>query len=337
MKDQNERTEIRLALPSKGRLSDDALDLLKKAGLGVYKPNPRQYRASIPSLPGVTVLFQRAGDIPVSLKEGTVDFGITGWDVVAEKTTNGEVLPLHQELGFGHCSLNVIVPENWEDTCQMADLHAVRERLERPLRVATKFSALTNHFFAEHGLDDIDIISAEGTLEIAPSIGYTDLIVDLVSTGTTMRANRLRALDDGQILASQAALVANRAALQSRPEVLSVARQLLEFIVAYLRAQGNLSISANVRGDSPETIAEAIFSQTVIGGLQGPTISQVITRNNGDWYAANIIVRKDQLAQAISELRAIGGSGVIVSPVNYIFEEEPQAYKDMIAALEGDL
>ena len=140
------RTEIRIALPSKGILAENTLDLLSRAGLGVYKPNPRQYMASIPSLPGLTVLFQRAGDIAVSVHDGTVDFGITGWDMVAEKSNNGAVLPLLPELGYGFCSLNVIVPEDWAQTCEMADLPAVQNQLGRPLRVATKFPKVTQGF-----------------------------------------------------------------------------------------------------------------------------------------------------------------------------------------------
>jgi len=328
--------EIRLALPSKGRLADESLELLTNAGLEVYKPNPRQYHASIPMLPGVKVLFQRAGDIAVSVRDSAVDFGITGWDVVTEKSTNGEVLALLDKLDYGFCTLNVIIPESWTETRQMDDLIKKQKQLERPLRVATMFPNLTSQFFGAKGLEDIHIISAEGTLEIAPTIGYSDLIVDLVSSGTTLQANRLRLLDDGLILASQACLIANRAALKSRPEALRIAQQLIEFIVAHLRAKENLSIFANMRGESPQSIAERMFSQEVIGGLQGPTISSVVTRDGRDWYAVNIIVRKDQLAQAINELRAIGGSGVIVTPVSYIFEEEPQAYKEMLTALFGD-
>ncbi len=328
------RQEIRFALPSKGRLADDAFALLSNAGLSLYKPNPRQYQASIPMLPGVTVLFQRAGDIAVSVHDGTVDLGITGWDMVAEKSANGEALPLIKALGFGFCTLNVIVPESWGDVRRMGHLIEKQDQLNRPLRVATKFPELTQRFFAENRLEDAHLISAEGTLEIAPTIGYSDLIVDLVSSGTTLQANRLRPLEDGQILASQACLIANRAALQSRPEMLSVARQLIEFVVAHLRAKDNLAVFANMRGESPQAIAERMFTQEVIGGLQGPTISPVVTRDGGNWYAVNIVVRKDQLAQAISELRSIGGSGVIVTPVTYIFEEEPQAYKDMLEALQ---
>lgn len=327
------RTEIRIALPSKGILAGNTLDLFSSAGLAVYKPNPRQYMATIPSLPGLTVLFQRAGDIAVSVHDGTVDFGITGWDMVAEKSNNGAVLPLLPKLGYGFCSLNVIVPEEWEHTRQMADLPAVQKERGRPLRVATKFPKVTRTFFEQNGLTDVQFIPAEGTLEIAPTIGYTDFIVDLVSSGVTLRDNHLRILDDGQILKSQACLVANRAALKTRPEILAVARQLIEFIIAHLRAVDNVAIFANMRGETPQAIGDLMFTQDVIGGLQGPTISPIITRDGSNWYAVNIVVRKDQLAQAITELRSVGGSGVIVTPVTYIFEEEPEEYKQMLAAL----
>lgn len=332
---EQERHDIRLALPSKGRLADDALLLLADAGLRVYKPNPRQYMATMPRLPEVTVVFQRPGDIVVSVRDGSVEFGITGRDVIEEQRgENGEVLILYDRLGFGNCSLNVIVPENLTAVRTMSDLATYQSQLGRPLRVATKFPQLTAQFFDRHSLADAQLISAEGTLEIAPSIGYADLIVDLVSTGTTLRDNHLRRVDDGQILRSEACLIANRARLKEQPPVLTVARQMLEFIVAYLRAAENVAIFANVRGGDPQALADRIFSQQVIGGLQGPTIAPVITRDGGEWHAINIIVRKDQLAHAIQELRQIGGSGVIVTPVSFIFEEEPPAYLDMLSALE---
>jgi ATP phosphoribosyltransferase len=277
-----ERNDIRLALPSKGRLADDALLLLADAGLRVYKPNPRQYMATMPRLPEVTVVFQRPGDIVVSVRDGSVDFGITGRDMIEEKRgVNGEALILYDQLGFGNCSLNVIVPEKLTAVCTMTDLHAYQKQLGRPLRVATKFPQLTAQFFGRHGLPDIQLISAEGTLEIAPSIGYADLIVDLVSTGTTLRDNRLRMVDDGLILRSEACLIANRADLRERPQVLAIARQLLEFIIAYLRVAENVAIFANIRGGDPQLLADRIFSQQVIGGLHGPTISPVITRDGG--------------------------------------------------------
>ena len=146
----------------------------------------------------------------------------------------------------------------------------------------------------------------------------------------------MRALPDGVIQPSQAALIANRKALQTHPEVLEMARRLLEYIEAHLRAEDNLLVIANMRGENPEAIAQKIFTQTNVGGLQGPTISPVMVRNGGpNWYSVTVVVRRDRLPQAVTELRVIGGSGIIVSPVTYIFEEEPPRYKAMLQALSA--
>jgi ATP phosphoribosyltransferase len=324
-------TDVRLSLPSKGRLNLGALEFLAACGLRVEKTNPRQYAARIPALPGLTVLFQRPGDIVVSVRDGSVDFGITGMDMIAERQgENGAVLAIHDQLNFGHCRLALAVPEEWEHVCVVRDLAA----LPQPLRVATKFPHLTGGFLERHGLR-FQLIHAEGTLEAAPAIGYADLIADLVSSGQTLRDNRLRLLDDGLILRSQAALIANRAALQKRPGALDAARQLIEFIEAHLRAEDHLTVVANMRGHSPQAIAQLMFAQKSLGGLQGPTISPVVTPDGDpNWHAVHIVVRRELLFQTVAELRAIGGSGVVVTPVTYIFEQEPARYRAMMQALE---
>jgi len=328
----DERSDIRLSLPSKGRLAQAALDFLAAAGLPVDKPNPRQYAAHIPAMPNLTVLFQRAGDIVVSVRDGSVDFGITGLDVVAEKRgENGQVLVLHEALGFGHCALTLAVPEAWP-VANLDELRAYARRLGRPLRVATKFPHLTARFLEAQQVP-FRLIAAEGTLETAPAIGYADAISDLVSSGQTLRDNRLRPLPDGVIQPSQAVLIANRRALRERPAVLGMARRLLEYIEAHLRAQENLLVIANMRGESPEAIARRMFDRPTIGGLQGPTISPVFVRDGAPWYSVSIVVRRDRLPAAIADLRAVGGSGIIVTPVTYIFEEEPPRYKAMLEAL----
>jgi ATP phosphoribosyltransferase len=326
---------VRLSLPSKGRLAEDSLSLLSACGLKAYKPNPRQYEARIPNLPELIVLFQRPGDIVASVRDGSVEFGITGLDVIAEhQGDNDAILILHDELNFGHCALTLAVPETFEGVTTLAGLRRKAASLPGPLRVATKYPHLTGQFLSKREIPHL-LISAEGTLETAPSIGYADIIADLVSSGQTLRDNRLRPLEDGVILRSQAALIANRQALKRNPLALRLARQLLEYIEAYQRASESLAIFANMRGPSPEAIAERIFSQRTIGGLQGPTIGRVIVRDNDpNWYAVNIIVRRSELFQAITELRAIGGSGVVVQPVSYIFEEEPPRYLAMLQALE---
>jgi len=325
---------IRLSLPSKGRLELASLEFLAAAGLRVFKVNPRQYQAEVPAFPGLSVIFQRPGDIVVSVRQGSVDFGITGMDVIEEKRGhNGDVLVLHDALGFGACALTFAVPEGWKSVQDIPSLREYATSLNRPLRVATKFPVLTERFLDRHQIPHT-LIAAEGTLETAPTIGYADAISDLVSSGQTLQDNRLRPLPDGIIQRSQAALIANGKTLQSRPQVLEMGRRLLEYIEAHLRAEGNLLVTANMRGESPEAIAQKMFTQTVVGGLQGPTISPVIVRDStSGWYSVTVIVRRDQLPQAISELRAIGGSGIIVSPVTYIFEEEPPRYKAMLEAL----
>lgn len=204
----------------------------------------------------------------------------------------------------------------------------------RRLRIATKFPTLTARFLEDHGIPDAILIPAEGTLEVAPTIGYADLIVDLVSSGTTIRDNRLKTLPDGLIFDSRAWLIANRAALKTHPGALQTARTLIETITAHQRATENVLVIANMRGETPEAVAQKIHTQTVIGGLQGPTIAPVFTHDGTNWFSISIVVRKTQLTQAIGELRAIGGSGVIVTPVTYIFEEEPEAYRRMVQALE---
>jgi len=329
------RTDLRLSIPSKGRLAEETVDFLAACGINIYKPNPRQYEATIPTLPGLTVLFQRPTDIVISVRDGSVDFGVTGLDVLEEhRGAEGDILVLHEALGYGKCALALAVPESWENVQTVADLRAKAESLGHPLNVATKFPVLTARFLTAQGIP-FSIVSAEGTLEIAPAIGYADMIADLVSSGQTLRDNRLRPLEGGVIQPSQAVLIANHAALKANPQAMPIARQLLEFIEAHLRAANNLSIFANVRGESPEAIGARMFARQTIGGLNGPTISRIVVRDGDpNWYDVHIIVHRDQLFDAVSELRAIGGSGVVVTPVTYIFEEEPPRYKAMLEALQ---
>lgn len=317
-------------------MAGDALSLLTECGLHVDKPNPRQYAATIPALPGLTVVFQRPGDIVVSVRDGSIDLGITGLDMVAELGGDeAAVLVLHDALGFGRCRLCVAVPEEWSAVRSMPALTEYARGLPHPLRVATRFPRLAGRFLTCHGVPT-SLVEAEGTLEVAPAIGYADMIVDLVSSGQTLRDNRLWPLADGTIMSPQAALIANRAALRARPDVLALARKLLELIEAHLRATEYVALFANMRGASPQEIAGKLFAQTSLGGLQGPTVSPMVTRDGDpNWFAIHIVVRRAELIQAIAELRAIGGSGVVVAPAMYIFEEEPERCSAMMEAVRG--
>lgn len=327
--------KIRIALPSKGLLADGSKQLLADVGLPVYNPNPRQYIAWIQALPEVEVIFQRPGDIVISIRDGSVDFGITGRDIYLEKRdSNGKILELHSQLGFGKCTLNVIIPEDWQTIASLSDLKKFQAQLQHPLKVATKFPNLTKDFFQTKLDIPFEVIQAEGALEIAPTVGYADLIVDLVSTGTTLRDNRLKKLNGGKILDAEACLIANRKKLSTNSQTLKTATFLLEMIGAHLRGKQNLAVFANIRAQSEEEISEKLFNQDVIRGLQGPTISRILTHDQNNFFAIHIVVKKEKLHQAIRELREIGGSGVVVSPVNFIFEEQPKEILNMMKALE---
>ncbi len=329
--------KIRLALPSKGRLAEESFAFLERCGLRIYRPNTRQYIATIPSKPNVQVILQRPGDIATGVRQGSLDFGITGYDVLVEKNFGHEekTLVLHDALGFGKCTINLAAP-NESGIESVADLRARAQQLDTPLRIATKFPQLTGQFLESHDIANYRLIDAEGTLEIAPMIGFADVIVDLVSSGVTLRENGLTQLSEGEILRSQSVLVANRAALRERADVLTFARTLLENIEAHLRAKESVMIVANMRGESAEAVAENMFSHSELSGLRGPTIAPVYTRNGEGkrWFSISIAVNRRELDKTIAALRSIGGSGVIVTPALFIFEEEPVRYRAMIEALE---
>ncbi len=127
------------------------MDFLSDCGLTVYRPNPRQYEAVIPALPSVRVLFQRPPDIVVSVREGTVDFGITGLDVVEErKGDQDEVMVIHDSLNFGQCRLNLAIPEAWSDVTSVETLAEKTRSFNRKIRVATKYPELTGKFLSSH-------------------------------------------------------------------------------------------------------------------------------------------------------------------------------------------
>ncbi len=336
MTDKATHIQTRIALPSKGRMEGETLAFLDNCGLRINKSNPRQYTATIPTMPEVQVLFQRARDIPGSVRDGHIDLGISGLDLVTEVLTGdaAEVAIIHEALGYGHWSLVLAVPESWVEVGSVGDLNMMIAK-QGHLRVATKHPNLVKRFLAESGVGDCLIVAPDGALEAAPSVGYGDFIADITSTGTTLRDNQLKQIEGGTLIESQAVLIGNRAALQTQPELLKTTRHLLELFEAHLRARGQHMIWANMRGESAAAIAQRIFSQPGLGGLQGPTIAPVYTRDEKQgWFAINIVAAAEQLYATVEQIRAIGGSGVVVGPVTYIFEERPVRYQALLEKLE---
>ena len=310
-----ERDTLRMALPSKGRMAEDTLQLLRDCQLNVVKPNPRQYVAGISQLPELEVWFQRATDVVRKLAYGDVDLGIVGADMVAEiGAGDPDLVVVHDGLRFGQCHLALGVPTTGRvaGVETLDDLRARFDRAEAPLRVVTGYHNVAQRFFEANGFRHVALLSADGALEAAPAMGFADIILDLVSSGVTLRENNLREIEGGRVMGSQGVLVANRRALLQRPRLLEIVHELLERLDAHLSANEFYSLVANMRGESEAQVAELLLSSELLGGLQGPTISPVITRGpdgrgavQHGFYAAQVCVPKKQLYPAIKEIRKV--------------------------------
>lgn len=212
------------AIPSKGRLKDECFALLARAGLAVTPPAERSYETVISGLPGVRVILISASEIAERLARGDFHAGITGEDVMRERMgwlegagdhVSRQTIGLNgpqriARLGFGPARLVVAAPQAWFDCTRMSDLSdiatEIRSHQHRPLRVATKYMRLTRAFFARHMIADYRIAFSTGATEAAPASGLADVIVDITTSGATLRDNHLAVLEDGEILASEACL-----------------------------------------------------------------------------------------------------------------------------------
>jgi ATP phosphoribosyltransferase len=197
---------------------EQTADFLAASGLKLRKVgHDRGYRGEIEGLPGIDVAFVSASEIVGELHRGRAHLGVTGEDLVRENIADVEErVAFLKKLGFGRADVVVAVPECWIDVAEIADLGtaaaAFRRLHGRPLRVATKYVNITRRFFARNGLTDYRIVESLGATEGTPAAGTAEAVVDITSTGATLAANRLKVLDDGVILRSEANLVASKVA-----------------------------------------------------------------------------------------------------------------------------
>ena len=207
---------VTIGLPSKGRLKESALNLLKENNLKVTsKGGDRDYFANLDNLPNVKVIFLHAREIIERLGDGTLDIGISGLDLLNESAINLQKrIYIKKKLDFGKANLIVAVPNDWIDVQTVADLEEVsfyfRDKKNSRLRVATKYPNLTNNFFTTKGVTQYKIVSSLGATETYPFTGSSEIITDITSSGSTLKANNLRVLKDGTILESQACLLISR-------------------------------------------------------------------------------------------------------------------------------
>lgn len=328
---------LQLAVPSKGAMEEPALRFLAECGLQVRRANPRQYSA--PTGRGaVQAVFQRAADIPQKLRQGLLDAGITGFDIFNEYLAeNDDVVVAVEDLGFARCSLVLAVPEAWLDVStfeDLADVAADFRRRGRSLRVATKFPHLVRRFLLRNGLSSHTLVEGSGALEIAPTMGYADIIADINETGTTLRANRLKQIAGGTILRSQACLLVNRAKLRASPEKIELMRGILEMIEAHSRAGDMVCITANVEGPTADAVARRVLERRDLAGGRGPTISPVYDPEaTGCMFAVTVVVPLSQLSAAKDHLRGCGGNTITVQRPMYVFDDRSSLFAQLVDRL----
>jgi ATP phosphoribosyltransferase len=282
---------LRIALPNKGRLAEETRELFEDAGLPIRARGDRALTASLGG--EFEAIFVRAQDIPEFVADGAADAGITGWDLVCESERD---LDVRLDLGFGACRLVVAARE--ESGIQHLD-QIVAER------VATVFPRVTRSFFERRSCR-VEVVPVSGAAEIAPHLGIADIVVDLTSTGSTLKVNGLREV--ATVLESTARLV-TRVANGDRldPGKRRALDDLADALASVLRARGQRYVMANVPRAALDRVKE------VLPGLNGPTVIDIL--DGGQHVAVHAVVPETAIFRTIARLKALGGAGILVTRI----------------------
>ena len=331
---------LSLAIPSRGRISDHAIEFLARCGMGILRPNQKQYSAIVPSMPDVRVHLQRAADIIDQISDRNADIGITGYDLFLEHRREGsEVVVLHDDLGFSRARLELAVPDSWVDVSHindLAELALIFRREGRDLRVATSYPHLVRDFLLERRINNFGLTETGGSVEAAPALGSADIIADIVETGTALSENRLKTLTGGTILESNACVVGNAVTLKASREKRAIIRRILDLIDAHLDGKNAFTLTANVRGGSEAEVARLVLDKSELAGIEGPSVSKLYSKSADgltSWYAISVTVQSESLLSAVDHFRSIGASSVIARPASYVFLEASRSYTNLLHTL----
>jgi len=283
---------LKLAVPNKGRLKERTVEILRQAGLEIEDGAERKLYATV-NHGDMSVLFLRAQDIVRFVHSGAVDMGITGWDIVLETDLDVEKM---LDLDYGRCRLSVAVPEATGITSA--------KDIPDGSKVATSFPHMAGKFFKELG-KEVDIITVSGAAEVTPHLGVADLIVDLVSSGSTLKTNKL--VEVGVIAESQAVLVASKKSLATKEREM---RELAAAIESVLAAEGKRYLMADVPIDVLDEV------RSFLPGVAGPTIMNIAGRD--DIVAVHVVVDKAEIYDSVNRLKRIGASGILIVPIDRI-------------------
>ena len=284
--------QIRIALPSKGRISDPAVKLLGKAGIGVKDTaNRRLFSETYDE--EINVMFTRAADIPEFVADGAADIGMTGLDLIEENHASVEIL---EDLNFGSAKLVLAVPED-------SPIEKVSDIKDGAL-VATEFPNLTKRYLKNNGIK-AKIVELSGSTEIAPFIGVADIIADLTSTGTTLKMNHLKIIDT--ILESSIKHIANKKSYKENIEKIEAIRTGIKGVID---AEGKKLVMMNVNKMFLDDVKNAM------PGLTGPTVSNVLSDN--DIVAVHAVVDEKDVFNLVNILKKIGARDILVVPIERI-------------------
>lgn len=325
---------IRLALPSKGHLHDGIVEILRTAGYKVRRPSDRQYEATISGHDRFHVVFMRPTDIIAQVQEGRCHLGVTGMDVYAEHRPEApETTVVVDDLGYGGCRLVVAVPESWIDVTHILDLVDLTSEFKaagRTFRVSTKYPTLTRDYFRRLGITHYQIIPSDGALELHPSLGIADIIVDLTSSGSTLKENRLREIDSGTVLDSASCLIGNRPGLmrlidEGADSALSL---LLDAIDGVRASQGFLHLEVVGDGDPAEAlqVANYLHGQQARHVVRGEVWNAL---SEPGWRVTALIAARN-LTGHKRRLFSLGASRIVGLPPHSVFERDGHSTFDTL-------
>lgn len=280
---------LRLGVPNKGRLNERTIELLVKSGIDLGEDIGRRLYLKAKNQ-DIEVIFVRAQDVPVFIAEGAIDMGITGIDETAE---SGRDLIKILDLQFGYCHLAVAVPEasGITDASQIAD----------GSRIATSFPNLTRKYFEDMG-KNVQIITVTGACEIMPYMGVSDYITDLVSTGSTLKTNRLREV--GNIIESQAVVITSKAAMEKNGQAI---QDVVDSFQSVIIAEDKKYLMADIPKDKLEVV------EKIIPGIGGPTVLEIA--GNSEYLAVHAVIDGKDVFKTINELKRIGAKGILTTPI----------------------
>lgn len=328
---------IRIALPSKGHLYDGVVEILKTAGYKVRRASDRQYEAIIAGHPRFHVVFMRPTDIVTQVEEGRCHLGVTGMDLFAERAFEVEqATVVVDDLGYGGCRLVVAVPESWIDVTHVIDLVDLTAEFKdsgRTFRVSTKYPALTQAHFQKWGIYYYQLIDSDGALELHPTLGIADIIVDLTSSGTTLKDNRLREIKAGTVLDSASCLIGHAASLSRLIEEGETGplALLLDAMDGARASEGmlHLEVVGNPAEPGPETAA-TVAAYLGEQGAQHIARGDVWGTSDEPGWRVTALIAARKLTACQRALFKLGASRVVGLPARFVFDRDAKTTFDKL-------